>query len=355
MACIHCRRSTFGFSTLRALTLTNTCTHSRLSSPICIVSSYLIAVLVFAVLFILAGVVNGDGGNGHQSFEDAFLLSLQSFSTIGYGVLSPETRWGHAVVFFQSIFSMIFTGVVSGAIFFKFILPHCRIRYASNVVIYKRPSDGKRVMQLRSVSAPGCYLLNTVVKLEVAMWVLDHKGRTTGERLFPLKLTMDHFIIGLTAGTYTHVIDDESPLRNMTEDTCAKVFKHMTFGLVGTESHTSMTCTSAKIYSAADVVFGKKYADFFSVVDGKAEVDGTRLNLLADLPISDGSDDANSKSMPAIRRLVETMIRATSDGKEPPPNATVVGDGGGKKPEFFEKAVHAENVPPKRSESFAFV
>jgi hypothetical protein len=51
------------------------------------------------------------------------------------------------------------------------------------------------------VSAPGSFLLNTNVKLEVAMWQLDRKGRSVGEKLFPLKLVMDSFIIGLTAGT----------------------------------------------------------------------------------------------------------------------------------------------------------
>ena len=78
------------------------------------VCRYLLSILIFAVLFVFAGVANGADGNGYRSFEDAFNLSLQSFSTIGYGVLSPQTRWGHAVVFFQSIYSMCFTGVVSG-------------------------------------------------------------------------------------------------------------------------------------------------------------------------------------------------------------------------------------------------
>ena len=249
-----------------------------------------------------------------------------------------------------------------GAIFFKFILPHCRIRYASNVVIYNRQSDGKRVLQIRSVNAPGCFLLNTVAKLEVAMWVLDHKGRTTGEKLYTLKLAMDSFIIGLTAGTYTHVIDGESPLHEMTKDNCINMFKHMTFGLVGTESHTSMTCTSAKIYAAADVMFDKKFADFFTVVNGKAEVDATRLNVLADVPrakspnpgpTNNGLDVGGEGDAPAMLGLVERLLLQGGDaGASDVENGTT-------ESEYFEKALHArishDQPGFKRTESFAFV
>lgn len=63
---------------------------------------YFVTICIFAVLLYLCGEEGLDGlpdtREGKRLFEDAFYLSVQSFSTIGYGGLQPKNTGAHLII-----------------------------------------------------------------------------------------------------------------------------------------------------------------------------------------------------------------------------------------------------------------
>src|SRR5215212_8749400 len=61
------------------------------------------------------------------SFRDAFFFSVQTLSTIGYGVMSPKGLYGCAVVTFEAFVGLLGVAMASGLMFSKFARPTARV------------------------------------------------------------------------------------------------------------------------------------------------------------------------------------------------------------------------------------
>ena len=87
---------------------------------------YFSVMLFFTALFVFDGddsVTNAQDDAGYNRFERAFYLSVQTFTTIGYGYIAPKNTWSHVVVTFESFCSLWFQAVFGGAVFMKLIRP----------------------------------------------------------------------------------------------------------------------------------------------------------------------------------------------------------------------------------------
>ena len=97
---------------------------------------YFIINLIFAALYYfgLDGVANAQPG----SFSDAFFFSVQTFSTIGFGAMSPQSPYAHFLVTIESFAGLIAVALATGLIFSKFARPTAAISFSDNILIYNQ-------------------------------------------------------------------------------------------------------------------------------------------------------------------------------------------------------------------------
>src|SRR5262249_27446636 len=90
----------------------------------------------FALLYMSApgSVLNARDG----SFEDAFFFSVQTLATIGYGVMSPGTRFGHIVVTLEALTGILGVALITGLTFAKFARPTARALFTEKAVFSRR-------------------------------------------------------------------------------------------------------------------------------------------------------------------------------------------------------------------------
>ena len=82
---------------------------------------YLAINLAFATVYALApgSIASARAGN----FEDAFYFSVQTMATIGYGGMTPATRFAHLVVTVEALVGIMYTALLTGLTFSKFARP----------------------------------------------------------------------------------------------------------------------------------------------------------------------------------------------------------------------------------------
>ena len=92
-----------------------------------------VMIAIFALLFYACGVSCYVVGEQHErfSFETMFWLSAQTYTTVGYGSISPACNAGQVVVVLEQYTALLLSLVLSAIILTKVMKARARIRFAS--------------------------------------------------------------------------------------------------------------------------------------------------------------------------------------------------------------------------------
>jgi len=134
--------------------------------------AYVLINILFAVLFVLGGdcIENAEPG----SFADAFWFSIQTFSTIGYGSMSPTTPYAHVLVTVESFAGLIGVAVGTGLIFAKFARPSARVAFSKQIVVYQR--NGVPCLSFRLSNERGSRIVGARLSANVLLEEVSDEG-----------------------------------------------------------------------------------------------------------------------------------------------------------------------------------
>jgi inward rectifier potassium channel len=142
------------------------------------------------------------------SFEDAFYFSVQTLGTIGYGNMSPVTRYGHVIVTIEAFTGILSVAVITGVTFAKFSRPTARVLFSAKVAAPTR--HGVPHLQFRMANQRR----NMVVEAQLRALVLVAEETPEGERIrrpIDLALVRDRTALFTLTWTAMHIIDEKSP------------------------------------------------------------------------------------------------------------------------------------------------
>src|SRR5438128_1806340 len=74
---------------------------------------YMLTNAVFGLAF---WAIPGSVSNA-SSLVDCFFFSVQTFATIGYGVMAPQNTWGHVLVTIEAFAGILATATITGITF----------------------------------------------------------------------------------------------------------------------------------------------------------------------------------------------------------------------------------------------
>ena len=221
--------------------------------------SYIALITLFAGLFCLPI------GDDHEyavttdaatTFGDAFLFSFQTFSTLGYGALLPQTTWAHFLSVIECIVGLFYVVMMGGIIFSRVSTPSLRIAF-TNVAVVCSDRDGAdpnlmiRVLNERPSSA----LLDTSVNLSV---VVQSVGMV---RTLPLQLVRDRQYILRGVWTLKHTLDANSPLHGLTQANASERLLSVVVFMAGTDEAYMQRVHTWRVYACEDLRFGSVFED----------------------------------------------------------------------------------------------
>jgi inward rectifier potassium channel len=229
--------------------------------------------LGFAGLYVLqpGGITNARPG----SLADAFFFSVQTFATIGYGVLAPQTTYAHVISCFESFTGMIWLPVVAGVVFVRFSRPRSRLVFAGNLVI--GPGAGGPTLAARVANRRFNLLYSLVARM-----VLITRERRGGENVWQaqdLRLVRDHSPVELMNWTLEHVIGPDSPLAGLDAHDLIARHAEILVSVTAIEETTLAPVRAEHIFHAADVLFDHAFVGMVHADGaGRRRYDVRRLN-----------------------------------------------------------------------------
>jgi inward rectifier potassium channel len=143
------------------------------------------------------------------SFAQAFFFSVQTMSTIGYGVLSPGSLYGDVLVVIEAAVGMLSVALATGLVFAKVSRPESKILFSDKVVIHKR--HGIPTLVLRAGNVRGNEIVDATAHLSAVIEEFTPEGDHM-RKLIELPLIRQRTPLFVLSWSVMHQLDDNSPL-----------------------------------------------------------------------------------------------------------------------------------------------
>ncbi|KAM5309580.1 inward rectifier potassium channel 16 isoform 1-T14 [Glossophaga mutica] len=237
--------------------------------------SYILSWLIFGSIFWLIALHHGDLLNNPDitpcvdnvhSFTGAFLFSLETQTTIGYGYrcVTEECSVAVLTVILQSILGCIINTFIIGAALAKMATARKRaqtIRFSYFALIGMR--DGKLCLMWRIGDFRPNHVVEGTVRAQLLRYSEDSEGRMT-MAFKDLKLVNDQIIL-VTPVTIVHEIDHESPLYALDRKAVAKDNFEILVTFIYTGDSTGTSHQSRSSYVPREILWGHRFNDVLEV------------------------------------------------------------------------------------------
>ena len=178
---------------------------------------YLVINLVFGFIYVLAGVNHLEGINAHSGFEkftEAFFFSCQTFTTVGYGKISPTGFVTNSLAALEALIGWASFAVVTGLLYGRFSRPKAYIRFSEKAII--APFQKGNAIMLRLAPFKNTTLTDAEAKVTLGL-IVEENGRLVN-KFFQLPLEYEKVNSLTLSWTVVHPITETSPLYNFTEE-----------------------------------------------------------------------------------------------------------------------------------------
>jgi inward rectifier potassium channel len=229
--------------------------------------------LIFALLYLAqpGSLVNARPG----SLTDAFFFSIETLATVGYGVMSPATLYGHVVATVEIFSGMTFMTIMTGLVFVRFSRPRARVIYAEHAVVGH--FNGERTLMIRIGNGRAHAMAETKAQLSALISEWTTEGQFF-RRIYDLTLSRAHIpIFGLT-WTLMHRIDETSPLHKYDAESFPKFVTRLFLSIEARDPMLSAHVYDGKDYDPSEILFGHRYADAVALDEqGRTIADPSRV------------------------------------------------------------------------------
>jgi inward rectifier potassium channel len=195
------------------------------------------------------------------STADEFFFSVQTMATIGYGDMHPVTLYANVLVTIEVLLGLICFALVTGLVFARISRPTARVLF-SRVAAVSRFA-GKPTLMLRVANRRTNRIVEATVTLTLARDEVTEEGVAI-RRFYELKPERSRTSLFSLTWTVMHVIDATSPLHGTTPESLAAVAAELIVTIIGLDETVSQTVHARHAYGAADIQWGRRFADILS-------------------------------------------------------------------------------------------
>ncbi len=259
--------------------------HTMLNIPrwkfmVIIVLFYFLVNFLFASIYFGIGVQHLNGvvaSTTLDMFGQAFFFSIQTFTTVGYGHVSPSGFLTSFVAAVEALFGLLSFAIATGLFYGRFSKPTAFIRFSENALI--APYGNSTALMLRMTPFKNTNLTDAEAKITLGM-VLEEGGKPVN-KFYTLDLEFAKVNALTLSWTLVHPITENSPLYNFTKEDFESVDGEILVFLKVFDDMFSTTVARRTSYSFSEIVFGAKFIPMFSRSndDNKTLLHIDKLNL----------------------------------------------------------------------------
>ena len=168
--------------------------------------------LLFALVYVGLGMENlvGDKeGDFWQNLTESFYFSFQTFTTVGYGHISPVGKFVNLVAVIEAATGLMVFAVITGLLYGRFSKPSIRLLYSKNAII--APYQDGWALMFRVVNLRKSLLLES--SANVALTIHVNENGEQKRKYYRMNLEIPRIEFFASSWTLVHKIDEESPFQ----------------------------------------------------------------------------------------------------------------------------------------------
>jgi inward rectifier potassium channel len=260
-----------------------------------LLSSYIVINLVFAGVYYLIGTEHLAGIIAHSAWEnfmEVFFFSTQTFTTVGYGRISPTGFATSAVATFEAFLGLLNFAIATGLFYGRFSRPQAFLRFSHNALI--TPHKGGIALMFRMSPFKNNNLSEAEVKLTLAMQV--EENGTMANKFYGLDLEISKINALALSWTIVHPINEKSPLYDFTEADFKNTRIELLVYVKAFDEVFSNTVVGRTSYISPEIIWGARFKLMYEPSEDKSHtvLDLDKLNAYTRENIEHGTRNIES-------------------------------------------------------------
>ncbi|MFL5763285.1 MAG: ion channel [Bacteroidia bacterium] len=236
--------------------------------------------LIFATIYYFTGIDGLQGVQAHSEFDkflEAFFFSTQTFSTVGFGRISPAGHVTSSIAAIESLVGLLGFALATGLLYGRFSRPVVKLLFSENAII--APFREGKAFQFRLANRMrNSQITDLTCRVTVAK--LQNENGNMVRRFLPLELEIKNIIFFPMTWTVNHPIDENSPLWEMTEKDMHEADLEFMISLSGFDDTFSQNVSARYSYTHEELIYGAKWISVFGQNANKQTVqDLNKLSL----------------------------------------------------------------------------
>lgn len=293
-------------------------------------SSYILSWLFFGILFWIIALAHGDVRDHNsepcvfevRSFTAAFLFSLETQTTIGYGFrgMSENCMIAIVLVTIQDVLSCIIDTFVIGIVVSKMASARKRaqtVGFSNRAVINLR--DGYLCLSWRIGDFRRCHMVEGTAHAQIVYSTVRTAGKVD-LRYEDLTIQQKDIVL-VTPATIFHRIEPGSPLYKMGLEDLRKADFELVASFTYTDDSTGMLHQTRTSYTQEEIFWGHLFQEMIRVSKRHYKVDYNLFNNTAKVlvPISSAEEYDRKKRLELPVRLAPRHSPRWSPRSSPKP------------------------------------
>lgn len=252
-----------------------------------IIGFYILINFVFALIYYAIGVENLIGiatVSELGKFAAAYFFSAQTFTTVGYGHISPDGVLTSSVAAAEALTGLLSFAIATGLFYGRFSKPKAYLKFSHNAII--APYKDITALMIRIAPYKNTTLTDAEAKLTFGM-TIEENGKMNN-KFYPLELEFSKANALTLNWTIVHPITESSPFYNFTVDDYANVNGEILLFIKAFDDMFSNNVVDRSSYTLKEVVVGAKFLPMYhrSANANKTILEIEKLNSHTEADIS---------------------------------------------------------------------
>lgn len=229
-----------------------------------LLSFYVCVNLVFALLYFAIGIeyLNGIDPSGSEwvKFGQTYFFSAQTFTTVGYGHISPSGFMASTVSALEALIGLLSFAIATGLFFGRFSKPVAFLKFSHNAII--APYKDMTALMIRLTPFKNTNLTDAEAKITVGI-IVEDEG-VVSNKFYSLDLELDKINALTLSWTLVHPITEDSPFYQFAKEDFETINGEILVFIKTFDDMFSNTVAIRTSYTFEEVVYGAKFQPMYS-------------------------------------------------------------------------------------------
>jgi len=228
-----------------------------------ILAFYLSINFIFALLYFAIGIEYLQGidpsGTEWVKFGQTYFFSAQTFTTVGYGHISPSGFLASTVSALEALIGLLSFAIATGLFFGRFSKPVAFLKFSHNAII--APYKDKTALMIRLTPFKNTNLTDAEAKITVGI-IVEEEG-VVSNKFYSLDLELDKINALTLSWTLVHPITEDSPLYQFGKEDFETINGEILVYIKTFDDMFSNTVAIRTSYTFEEVIYGAKFQPMY--------------------------------------------------------------------------------------------